>query len=129
MHQNLIPSLSTAAPALTAPQSIAQAVPQVPQSASIASASAYYSDVTPDAHSSSWIADTGTSAHMTFHRHWMHNLTPYRIPIRLADGTIIYSEGIGSVKFNAVMHSQEMMPLEFSNVLYVPTLSSNLLSV
>jgi hypothetical protein len=59
----------------------------------------------------------------------MRNLAPYRIPIRLADGSMIYSEGIRSVQFTAVVHGQEMIPLEFSNVLYVPSLSSNLLSV
>ena len=59
----------------------------------------------------------------------MRNLAPYRIPICLADGSMIYSEGIGSVQFTAVVHGQETIPLEFSNVLYVPSLSSNLLSV
>jgi hypothetical protein len=120
---------ATAAPASTNSQSAAQAVPEAPQSASIASASAQFSASTPDAHISSWIADTGASAHMTFNRHWMRNITPHRIPIRLADGSVIYSEGIGSVQFTAVVHGQEMIPLEFTNVLYVPTLSSNLLSV
>jgi hypothetical protein len=53
--------IPTAAPATTAHQSVAQAIPEVPQSASIASASAYYYDATLDAHISSWIADTGAS--------------------------------------------------------------------
>ena len=128
MRQISLPSSSTAAPASTAPLSASQAVPEAPQCASIASASALFSATPPDAHISSWIADTGASAHMTFNRHWMHNLTPHRIPIRLADGSVIHSEGIGSVQFTAVVHGQEI-PLEFTNVLYVPTLSSNLLSV
>jgi hypothetical protein len=122
-------SPSTAAAASITSQSVPQNIPQVPQSASIALASAYYSDDSPDAHISSWIADTGASAHMTFNRHWMRNLTPHRIAIRLADGSIIYSEGIGSVQLTAVVNGQESGPLEFSNVLYVPNLSSNLLSV
>ena len=126
-----IPSSSslTASPASTTPQSAAQAIPNAPQSASIASASALFSAATQDTHISSWIADTGASAHMTFNRHWMRNMTPHRIPIRLADGSVIHSEGIGSVQFTAVVHGQEMIPLEFTNVLYVPTLSTNLLSV
>ena len=129
IRQMSLSSPATAAPASTTPQSAAQAVPEAPQSASIASASAHFSANTPDAHISSWIADTGASAHMTFNRHWMRNMTPHRIPIRLADGSVIYSEGIGSVQFTAVVHGQEMIPLEFTNVLYVPTLSSHLLSV
>jgi hypothetical protein len=129
MHQ--IPSSPslTASLASTTPQSAPQAVPNAPQSASIASASALFSHATPDAHISSWVADTGASAHMTFNCHWMHNMTPHCIPIHLADGSVIHSEGIGSVQFTAVVHGRSMVPLEFTNVLYVPTLSSNLLSV
>ena len=33
------------------------------------------------------------------------------------------------MQFTAVVHGRSMVPLEFTNVLYVPTLSSNLLSV
>jgi hypothetical protein len=78
MSQTLSP---TAASATIAYQSIAQAIPEVPQSASITSASAYYSAATLNAHISSWIADIGASAHMTFNHHWMHNLMPHLIPI------------------------------------------------
>ena len=56
-------------------------------------------------------------------------MTPHRIPIRLADGSVVYSEGIGTVQFSPVVHGQEMAKLEFTNVLYVPSLSSNLFSV
>jgi hypothetical protein len=129
MHQISTSSPLTASPASTMPQSATPTVPHAPQSASIASASALISAGSPDAHISSWIADTGTSAHMTFNCHWMCNMTPHCIPICLADGSVIQSEGIGSVQFTAVVHGQGMVPLEFTNVLYVPTLSSNLLSV
>ena len=116
-------------PASTTSQPTPQAVPDAPQSAYIASASALFSASSPDAHFSSWNADTGASAHMTFNRHWMRNMTPHRIPIRLADGSMVYSEGIGTVRFTPVVNGQEVAPLEFTNVLYVPTLSSNLFSV
>src|SRR5258708_4276106 len=66
---------------------------------------------------------------MTFNRHWMRHMMPYRIPIHLADGSVLHSEGIGSVRFIPVVNGQEMAPLEFTNVLYVPTLSTNLFSV
>jgi hypothetical protein len=42
---------------------------------------------------------------------------------------VVYSEGVGSVRFNPVVNGQEMAPLEFSNILYVPALRSNLFSV
>ncbi|KAF9546381.1 hypothetical protein CPC08DRAFT_797115, partial [Agrocybe pediades] len=31
------------------------------------------------------------------HRNWIRNYTPYRVPIRLADHRVIYSEGVGTV--------------------------------
>ena len=125
MHQ--IPSLSssTAVPASTAPHP----TPGAPQSASITSASALLSTASPDAHISSWNANTGTSAHMTFNHHWIHHITLHHIPICLADGSVVYSEGIGTVQFAPVVNGQEMVPLEFTNVLYVSSLSSNLFSV
>src|SRR6266702_2367191 len=97
-------------------------------SISATSASAFFSAPQSEAHTS-WNADTGASAHMTFNRHWICNLKPYQVEIRLADGSVVYSEGVGTVRFNPVVNGQEMRPLEFSNVLYVPALSTNLFSV
>src|SRR5882762_6918164 len=77
-----------------------------PQTASAASASALFSASQAESHS--WNADTGASAHMTFNRHWMRNLRPNRTQIRLADGSVVYSEGVGSVRFNPVINVQEM---------------------
>ena len=72
-----IPSLSSssAAPASTTLQS----TPGAPQSASITSASALLSTASPDAHISSWNADTGASAHMTFNCHWIHYMMPVKV--------------------------------------------------
>ena len=41
----------------------------------------------------------------------------------------MYFERVGTVQFTPVVNGQEMAPLEFTNVLYVPGLSSNLFSV
>src|SRR6266571_5135970 len=87
-------------------------------STSATSTSAFFSAPQSEAHTS-WNADTGASAHMTFNRHWICNLKPYQVQIRLADGSVVYSEGVGSVHFNPVVNGQEMPPLQFSNVLYV----------
>ena len=46
-----------------------------------------------------WTADTGATSHMTPHKHWLRNYTPLRIPVRLANNHIVYSEGVGSVVF------------------------------
>jgi len=127
--QMSLPSSSTAAPASTTPQPAPQAISDTFQSAYTTLASALFSASSPDSHFSSWNADTGTSAYMTFNWHWMHNMILHCISIHLADGSVVYSEGIGTVQFSPVVHGQEMVKLEFTNVLYVPSLSSNLLSV
>jgi len=75
-----------------------------------------------------WIADTGATSHMTPHRHWFNSYTPCRIPIRLADNTVIYAAGQGSVVFQPTLRGRKAESLEFTRVLHVPDLRSNLLS-
>jgi len=45
-----------------------------------------------------WIADTGATAHMTPRREWFASYRPLRTPVRLADGNIVHSAGIGTVQ-------------------------------
>jgi hypothetical protein len=78
---------------------------------------------------SGWNVDTGASAHMTFHRHWLRNYKPHCIQIKLANGSIILSEGIGTALSYSVVEGQNVQVVEFTNVLYVPTLRNNLLSI
>ena len=101
VHQHNLPSSSTASPASTSSQTHLNP----PQTASVASANALSSFAfQPDSHTS-WDADIGMSAHMTFHHHRMQNLRPHHIQIRLADGSVVYSEGVGSVQFNPITES------------------------
>ena len=79
--------------------------------------------------SSDWNTDTGATSHMTPHRHWFYTYTPHRIPIKLANNLIIHSEGKGSVRFQPVIDGRPGQMLEFQNVLHVPDLRNNLLSV
>jgi len=67
--------------------------------------------------------------HMTPHRHWIRNFTPHRVEIKVADGSSIYSQGKGSVLFDPVINGQVVRGVEFADVLYVPDLRNNLLSV
>src|SRR5882762_7440584 len=69
-----------------------------------------------------WCADTGATAHMTPHHHWFHSYHPHRGPVQLADSTIVYSAGIGSVVFVPELEGKREWPIEFSNVLHVPDL-------
>ena len=50
-----------------------------------------------------WNADTGATAHMTPHHHWMRNYTPKCVPVKLADNKVVYSAGVGSVVFVPVI--------------------------
>ena len=66
---------------------------------------------------------------MTPHKNWIRNYTPYRVPIKLADNRIIYSEGVGTVVFRPTIHGLKSRDVEFSRVLHVPSLRNNLLAV
>ena len=66
---------------------------------------------------------------MTPHRHWFKSYKPLRVPIRLANNHIVYSAGIGSVVFVPEVDGHILRPIEFTRVLHVPDLMSNLLSV
>ncbi|KAJ3805194.1 hypothetical protein F5876DRAFT_52235, partial [Lentinula aff. lateritia] len=46
-----------------------------------------------------WNTDTGASSHMTPHCQWFKSYTSRVIPIRLADHSLVYSEGIGTIQF------------------------------
>ena len=82
-----------------------------------------------DASSADWTADTGATAHMTPHRHWFASYTPCNVPIRLADSKVVYAAGIGTVRFRPCVEGQQLRVGEFTRVLHVPELRSNLLSV
>jgi hypothetical protein len=66
---------------------------------------------------------------MTPHRHWIQNYKKYVIPIHLADHTIVYSAGVGTVVFHPIIKGKPVQAVEFTRVLHVPSLRSNLLSV
>ena len=75
-----------------------------------------------------WLPDTGATSHMTPHRHWLRNYKPLRIPVRLADHSIVYTAGVGSVVFDPVVNGKPQRSVEWTRVLHVPGLRSNLLS-
>ncbi|THH01890.1 hypothetical protein EW145_g6839 [Phellinidium pouzarii] len=78
---------------------------------------------------SDWIVDTGATCHMTPHHHRFNTYTPNCTPIQLANNQIIYSVGLGSVRFQPVINGKPGRLLEFERVLHVPDLRNNLLSV
>jgi GAG-pre-integrase domain/Integrase core domain len=76
-----------------------------------------------------WNTDTGATSHMTPHRHWFHTYSPHVIPIRLANNSEILSAGLGSVEFQPTIDGKPGVPIIFTDVLHVPDLGSNLLSL
>ena len=76
-----------------------------------------------------WIADTGATSHMTPHRHWFKSYTHCRTPICLANNIVIYSAGVGNVVFEPIDNGKQVGAVEFSQVLHVSDLRSNLLSL
>src|SRR5882672_1933560 len=76
-----------------------------------------------------WNTDTGASAHMTPRQDWLRDYQPKCIPIKLVDNTTVYSEGVGSVLFHPQVNRKEARSVEISQVLHVPKLQNNLLSI
>jgi hypothetical protein len=58
--------------------------------------------------------DTGATAHMTPHRHWLRDYKPYVVPIKLANGGVVYSEGVGSLRFKPRVNGVELGSVQFS---------------
>ena len=65
---------------------------------------------------------------MTPYHHWLRNYKKCQVEIKLADGSSIYSEGIGTVLFELIINGSPAQQLKFSNVLHVPALRNNLFS-
>ncbi|KAE9384867.1 hypothetical protein BT96DRAFT_754014, partial [Gymnopus androsaceus JB14] len=66
-----------------------------------------------------WNTNTGASSHMTPHRHWFKSYSSCTVPICLADHSLIYSEGIGTVEFQP---DNGGSVVNFCHVLHVPAL-------
>jgi hypothetical protein len=66
---------------------------------------------------------------MTPHRHWFKDYKPCQTPVRFANGEIVRAAGIGSVEFSPMIDGRTMPSVIFSDVLHVPSLADNLLSV
>ena len=74
--------------------------------------------------SDDWLCDTGASCLMSGRRLAFLDLRVDQRPIRLADGMVIHSEGLGSIRFMSTYGFQIIL----RDVLYVPRLATNLFS-
>ncbi|KAJ7185984.1 hypothetical protein C8R46DRAFT_836632, partial [Mycena filopes] len=72
-------------------------------------------------------SDSGTTSHMTPRRERLLNARPHRVPIRVANGLIVYSELVGEILLRPRIHGRCGRQILLTNVLYVPLLSHNLI--
>jgi hypothetical protein len=80
---------------------------------------------TPDSESD-WYLDTGCSNHMTGQKKWFSKLDEsIKSDVKFADHTTIIAEGVGDV----MIHGKDGKKSYISNVLYVPRMKINLLSL
>lgn len=79
------------------------------------------------------LLDSGCSRHMFMSKAFFNlspNYRPYRTPITVGDGKIIWSQGVGDIFVSAPgRNSHSSLPLHLAKCLYVPELKSNLISV
>ncbi|KAI0998763.1 hypothetical protein K3495_g9431 [Podosphaera aphanis] len=78
---------------------------------------------------SSWILDSGCSAHMTSHKELLSSLHPHKGVVTIANGQQISVEGKGNLCLNLQTSTGGKIPVTIPNVLYVPELKGgNLIS-
>jgi hypothetical protein len=99
-----------------------KAAPQVASNASLLTQSALSSA------DDRWNSDSGTTSHMTHRRDKMQKAKPYRVPIQVANGVVVYSELLGEVTLIPLINGRRGRPITLTSVLYVPGLSHNLIS-
>ena len=70
----------------------------------------------------SWLVDSGATCTMTGNRNAFTSLRPDRRAIQLADGRLIYSEGVGPIRFLSSCGYHILI----ENVLFIPSLAASL---
>ncbi|KAG7302210.1 hypothetical protein JYU34_013686 [Plutella xylostella] len=77
-----------------------------------------------------WYIDSGATMHMTMHKDWLEDISTSNVKsIRIADNKVLHVEGCGNVTINVPDEQGSVSKIQVRNVLYVPDLSTNLLSV
>lgn len=75
-----------------------------------------------------WYVDSGASMHMTNRRDWMYDVTSPPVPtITVASKTALSVDSMGKV--NLLMNGSNETKIQVREVLYIPKLAANLLSV
>ena len=77
-----------------------------------------------------WFVDSGATSHMVNTPNFFNNLDPSRKGyVRLADNKLAEVKGIGKGAIKCIVKKDKVSQINIDDVLYVPKLASNLLSV
>lgn len=77
-----------------------------------------------------WFIDSGASMHMTMHSDWLYDIIPPPInTIKVADDKKLLVKSCGKVNLNVIGSNGKMNTIQVKDVLYIPGLATNLLSV
>lgn len=86
----------------------------------------------PDLNKGCWYLDSGAAMHMTNNKDWLYDYGPAPVTtIKVADNKTLTVKGCGKVNLRSFDHvSKELIGvIQVKNVLYVPDLAVNLLSI
>ena len=76
-----------------------------------------------------FIANSGASSHMCYTKTGLHDLKEYRTEITVGNSEAIFSEAIGTYKGTVLQQDGTYMDIVLKDVLYIPDLWLNLLSL
>ena len=78
-----------------------------------------------------WVIDSGATRHMTYSRDVFTEFIKLKVPrvVKTASGALIHGTGIGKVSIQVFIDKVQTQTLALSEVLYVPQLAGNLISV
>jgi len=123
-HRKKSHASQTTSPSPAATANAATPMPDASLTESAGVATPFLSSVSPV--TDDWLCDTGASCLMTGCRSAFFELKGDRRPVRLADGMVIYLEGLGSISFLSTYGYRIIRILR--DVLYVPRLTTSLFS-
>ena len=76
-----------------------------------------------------WIIDSAATSHMVNDKKFFDKFIPLKNKIYLADGSYVVTEGVGSGRIKIYNELNDSQSCYLENVLYIPKLDGNLLSI
>ena len=78
-----------------------------------------------------WVIDSGATRHITYSRDVFSDYVQLKVPriVKMANNSLAYRFGIGNVHVQVFVDDLQVETLLLTDVLYVPDLASNLISV